>query len=251
MGPIAAIRRSVVAGILAGTFIFPSVAVAERDLQILLVGSSLVRGVKPYLKKLYREEHEIRVKVKGYGPARWELQRHANSPLTAKLIGSQDWDFIFLAQSSTGGLSSSVYPDITKLFDRAAATGAQVGFLMTWFGETEPLYLYDDLRGTEDGTFGYVPLADVLGAKIAPAGWAIREVVVEGNQVRLWRKGVHLRGQGKYLAAATVFAAIEGRSPLGLWAPESWATDEVEYLQALAHDTLVEGASDWNVSVGP
>jgi hypothetical protein len=74
---------------------------------------------------------------------------------------------------------------------------------------------------------------------------------VEGNQVRLWRKGVHLRGQGKYLAAATVFAAIEGRSPLGLWAPESWATDEVEYLQALAHDTLVEGASDWNVSVGP
>jgi hypothetical protein len=226
----------------------PALATELPELRVLLIGSSQVRGVKGSLKKLYKSAG-IKAKIKGHGPARADLDEHATSPRTAKIISRKPWDYVLIAQNSVGVVVSRDVEHAITLRDRAIAAGAQPLLLMTWLDVGAPLEDYElDLKGTPDGNYGYVPLGIGADLTIAPAGWGIYEALLDvattgengttGQVVPLFRKQAHLSRDGKYLAGLIVYATLSQQSPVGLWAPGRLTTPVATYFQQLAHDVM-------------
>ena len=242
----------------AGMLLLTHTAVPSRahagtttKLNILLIGSSLVRGVKTGAKHLYRSIG-VKARIKGSARARWTLADHASSSRTAKIINQRPWDVVLLANASIG-IGAAYYDDATLLYDKIVPTGAAVGFMMTWFAEGTPLGAYDDLVGIAGGDIGYVPIALQLDVPIAPAGWGVRNVVEDNAQsgipLDLWQNSQHLNRAGRYLAAAIVFTTLTHMSPEGSWAPGGLTPNEIDYLQILARDTVLSDPGRWNITV--
>ena len=62
----------------------------ERPEDILILGSSFVRGLKRPLQG-FLESDGSRVKIKMRGPAGWALSKHAARRPTERAIASRDW----------------------------------------------------------------------------------------------------------------------------------------------------------------
>ena len=119
-------------------------------------------------------------------------------------------------------------------------------FFMTWPDEDDPLGAYDDLRGFPGGSYGYVPIAEELGAPLAPVGWAFRQGVLDDPLAPLWKgDGHHGSTEGNYLAACVLYTMIYGTSASGLWHPGSISETRAAYLQQLAADTVFAEPEVW------
>lgn len=227
-------------------------AAAASDVQILLIGSSLVRGIKPTLKKMYRQQG-LRAGIKGAGRAKYTLADHAGSARTASIIASRSWDVVLMGQNSQT-VTTFDLPDVETLENLITADGAASGLLMTWFDQDTPVSEYDLLKGTPDGTTGYVPLAFSLDIPIAPVGWGIRHVLLDieagdpiAQSLDMWKRRAHLGRAGRYLAGAIVYAALTGNSPVGQWTPNRLAGPTADYLQAVAADIVFSDPAEWNL----
>lgn len=220
-------------------------APAPEPQSVLFIGNSFLRGINRHLSKFYRTSGSF-VRVKQVGPNGWTLGRHAGSTRTQKRIDRLPWDVIVL-QEQSDGIDEDRYPDARYLDERAQENGAATMFFMTWRDRGADLEDYESLLGVPDGNEGYLPIANELGASIAPVGWAIRAAVEGGTPYDLWRDGHHLNKGGRYLAACVFWAALTGQTPVGLTHPNSLDPLIANYLQELAAETVLGDLELWNL----
>jgi len=268
--------------LLAGVFCVPQTARAQEK-NILLVGNSLVRGVKRPLVKIFKERG-LDVKVKAAAPGIRDLQWHAASQRTKKIIDGKPnkpaWDIIFLQQKSIGlfdfpppddPTEDDGYQAVRDLYQiiQTNSPGTATALFMTWRERTinPTSALWDQLRDWEFlnpetnvlQTFGYVPIAQELGIPVAPAGWGIRAARMQLSSPPaydlpstddLWKgsKGRHLSTAGQYEAACVLYAVITGESPIGVWGPDRYDDPSfVTALQTVADQTVFSDPSAWNL----
>jgi len=234
------------AALLCATFA-PAPAAAAADVKILLVGSSLVRGIKPTVKKLYKAQG-LKAKIRGHGPPRWTLERHAGSARTANIIRNNRWDYVLLAQNNIGLINTDL-PDVASLHAQIVANGSSAGLLMNWYEPDTDLAVYDWLKGYPGATHGYIPTALALDIPIAPAGWGLRTAVFEGVLTDLWRGRQHLNNLGRYLVGVTVYTTLTKQNPIGAWAPAKFSPDQTAYLQSLVNETVLGNPAQWNITL--
>jgi len=244
----------------------PSPASAQEELDILLMGNSLVRGVKSPLEKMLRAAG-YDVKIKAAAPGIRDLQYHADSPRSEKIITAKQWDFVFLQQKSIGltetdGGYDAVRTLVSKISN--ADQDAVIMMLMTWRERDVPWQstLWNQLiewqHPTTGDTWGYLPIAEELQIGVAPGGWAVREARrgfgdVTEPPVDLWKggKGRHLSDVGGYLLACVLYTTITGNSPMDAYAPERIGSSMVEYLKGIAHDVVLTNPAAWNLNLPP
>jgi hypothetical protein len=216
---------------------------------VLFLGNSFQRGIKGPLGKMLRENADTRTKIKSSSPTGWTLFHHNASSRTTKRLDQRPWDWVVL-QEQSDGIDDERYPDARDLEEKLTNRGFNTMFFMTWRDRGDPLEDYDSLRGVIGGSEGYVPIADELGAPIAPVGWAVRNAAEDGTPYDLWsRDGHHLSKAGRYLAACVLYAVFTGETPVGNFSPNRFVSDgSAAYLQQMAHDTVFTAPEDWFLS---
>jgi hypothetical protein len=233
------------------------------DLKILLVGNSLVRGVKRPLITIFKAQNVV-VRIKAAAPGIRDLQWHAESPNTKKIIASEAWDFVFLQQKSLGLAAADggyqAVADLLNIIIHDRPQGSPIPettLFMTWKDRDTAWnsLAWDNLKGNPGDDYGYVPIALDLGIGVAPVGWSVREArrqLGEPPSVDLWKggKGHHLSTPGQYLAACVVYAVVTGQSPIGIWWPDRFGQQMSEFLQQVADQVVFTDPSAWNLPSG-
>jgi hypothetical protein len=246
-GRIRGRARCVAAATMLALLALPSLSRAQLEPDhVLLMGNSFMRGVGSPLRKLFDENRGVRLRVVTSARSGYTLAAHLASSKTSRNLYRYDWDWV-VAQEQSDGIDEDRYPYARTLDALVALAGSRLMFFMTWRDRGDPLADFDSLRGVVGGTEGYVPIAEELGAPIAPVGWAVREGVRLNVPVDFWsRDGHHLSKQGRYLAACVLYAALTGESPVGGWAPGKYLEDgSAALLQQLAADTVLATPEDW------
>lgn len=115
--------------------------------------------------------------------------------------------------------------------------GAETVFFMTWPRSSK------DWSTIEDVVEAHRQLSLELDARVAPAALAFERARAERPDLTLIDEdGVHATWEGAYLAAATVYATLYGRSPEGLDFVNGVEPETAGFLQRVAWQTV----QDWN-----
>ncbi|HYB99080.1 MAG TPA: hypothetical protein VEC57_08070 [Candidatus Limnocylindrales bacterium] len=237
-----AMRRLVVAVTILATLAAGDAHAAK----ILLIGNSFTTGIKPYLISLIRSSgRDATVVVRAADG--WTVADHVASAKTLAKINSKAWDAVVVQEQSLGEFHVR-YPAARAIDAQIAAVGAQTVFMMTWRDRGAPLVSYDALRGAPGEDVGYVPIAYELDAPIAPVGWVYREQILNDPDVELWGSdGHHSNERGRYLAALSVYCAVFGESPVGLWAPAAFSPAQNESDQRLVEKVALSDPGEWMI----
>jgi hypothetical protein len=197
---------------------------AQPTIKILIIGNEMSNGIAANVKDLYEATGRTATVV-DRTLSGWTLQNHYDSATTRNKITSDDWDFILLQEEGTGIAETMVVGGVTQhRYDSVrdlkayidANTDAETALLMTWRNKGVALSTYDSLRGTVGGTVGYVPIAHELGIRVVPVGWTFRNLVAANSSVDLWASNNYLaNGDGKYVAALTVYSALSAETVVG------------------------------------
>jgi hypothetical protein len=217
----------------------------SRD-RILLVGNSFSRGLKSQLRDLARSALRD-VSVSASARNGYTLELHSTSRASLRRLRGVEWHSVVL-QEQSDGIDEDRYPFARALDAEVEALGARTVFFMTWPDEDDEPEEFDKLRGVPGGTEGYVPIAFELDAALAPVGWVFRELLAGDPQADVWdQDGHHASERGRYLAALTLYAAIFGESPVGLWAHPRLPPDQVLADQQLVESVVLAHPDDWNL----
>lgn len=101
-------------------------------------------------------------------------------------------------------------------------------------------------------TENYLQLADLIGAEVAPAGEAWREVITNYPQINLFAAdGSHPSLAGTYLSACVFYTSLFHESAAGGWIPSGLASSTAQQLQAVADQLVVGAWANWNIDVQP
>ena len=250
-----------------------------QDQQLLFLGNSYTAGndlaalVQGWLQAGVPAWAEVAVERSA--PGGYRLPQHladaqGANPQVADWLspGSVPWDTVILQdQSQVPGFYSTT-PSWQESRDAAAAlhqiigaSGADTMLFLTWgrrTGDDTNPTIFGDFPAMQDRlTAGYLAFAegaaDVRPVFIAPVGEAWRLVhdalVADGeipasDGTAFWdlyvNDGSHPSASGSYLTAAVIFAALTGRSPVGLSAPPESVDDALATtLQRAAHDAVL------------
>ncbi len=255
----------------------PAVA---QDQHVLFLGNSYTAGndlasiVDSWLEAGVTAWPDVRVERNT--PGGYRLPQHladaqgANGQVAAWLTpGAEPWNTVILQdQSQVPGFYSTtpVWVDsrdaAIELHSIVGATGADTMLFLTWgrrVGDDTNPQLFSDFATMQDRlTDGYLAYATAAATPerpvfIAPVGEAFRLVhdgiVADGQDPTeagslFWDlyvgDGSHPSEVGSYLAAAVFYAALTGRSPVGIEAPPfSVDGERQEVLQQAAHDAVM------------
>ena len=133
-----------------------------------------------------------------------------------------------------------VHPELQKVFHdtarKHAATlvkaGVQPMLFMSWAYKDKP----DMIDGLAEQ---YTLAGNVNGALVIPAGLAFARVVARQPELELYEADKrHPSLAGTYLAAATVYATLYGRSPVGNSYTAGLSAETATLLQTAAWDTV-------------
>ena len=154
----------------------------------------------------------------------------------ARGIGDGDFDAVVLQGWLAGASTASVEPFLehARLFDEVITdAGARTVLFMTWPRD------HGDWSTLDDAVAAHRRLERELGAVVAPAAMAIERARAERPDLPLIDPdGIHATWEGAYLAAATVYATLFGRSPEGLDYDFGVDPETAAYLQRVAAETL-------------
>lgn len=231
----------------------PARSEPQPEFGILLVGSSLVRGVRRPLQSIF-ESRGIDARVRASAPALATLAYHAGSTRTDALIRQRPWDVVLLQENGDGMAEGLSYMAARQLYGKIGPTSARAMFFMTWRERdvAPSSEAWNQLKGQPGESVGYVPIAHELGVGVTPVGWAVRQARInlgESPSVDLWKgvKGRHLSRPGQYLAACVVFAAVTGSSPRGVWTPRWMSSEIADFFQSVALDIVMNDLPTWNL----
>ena len=175
------------------------------------------------------------------GLARWKggvtLEYHWNNGAPDH-IRQGDFDTVVLQGFLPGAKNESIEPFLkhARLLDGVIAdSGAETVFFMTWpRGQ-------GDWSTIDDVVTAHRLIADELGAPVAPAALAFERVRAERPDIVLIEDDLtHATWDGAYLAAATVYATLFERSPVGLAYDFGVDAETAAFLQRIAWETVQE-----------
>lgn len=128
---------------------------------------------------------------------------------------------------------SKTFNDYAKVYaDKVRGHGAQPVFFMSWAYADKP-------EMAEQLAEAYVKAANDNAAFVVPAGLAFKRSIAARPDIDLYSPDKrHPSLAGTYLGAATVYAALMDKSPVGLAYTAGLAPDIAAHLQQTAQDTV-------------
>ncbi len=234
----------------------PGCEPGARCVRVLFLGNSYtaVNDLPDTLARLAWAGGD-RMEVAAQAPGGWSLLDHLSSPGTAALIATSRWDFVVLQEQSEIPAveqlrQTAMYPAVRRLATVVRGTGAAPLLFVTWAHQTgwpqNGLPDFATMQAAIDD--GYRAIAGELHLAMAPVGPAWLQLVAHQSSPDLWQgDGSHPTGKGTYLAACVFYAAIFGRSPVGLgWHP--WISDgDATLAQRVAATTVLDDRSEWGL----
>jgi hypothetical protein len=165
------------------------------------------------------------------------LEQHWNDAAELHSIATGHWDYVVLQdQSQSPVINAAEFRRYATLFDHAITkSGAKTVLLMTW---QRPDSAAEGVT-TPNLAAAYRAVGADLGAKVAPAGEAFADALIERPDLVLYNSDGHPTVAGTYLAACVVYDTILGRNPVGIaYADPSIAPDLRTFLQGVAGQSL-------------
>jgi len=249
-------KKPFLAGILAllmvGATVAPNLAAASchesgRAVAVLILGNSFSKRVKNPLRTMFCEAG-YRAEVRSITPSGATLGDHLASTRTRAVVRSGEWDYVVLQEQSLGIWGDRI--EHARALDQLASeSGAQTLLLMTWLNRGRVASAYNKLLGEPGGDFGYVAAASSIGTRVAPVGWAFRQIVVDGNPLELWGPdGHHPSKLGQLLAAKVLAHMILSDFADGSGTLPALRVSEAEdaYLDSVAQEVLETGPYGWD-----
>jgi hypothetical protein len=169
-----------------------------------------------------------------------EYHYHNGAP---ERIRDGDYDVVVLQGYLPGSLTRTAEPFLEYarlLNEEVEASGARTIFYMTW---PQGRFDWADL---DDFVAAHRQISAELGAPVAPVGVAMAKAEAERPDLTLIEEDeIHASWEGAYLAAATIYATLFGKSPEGLPYTFGVSDEDAAFLQRIAWETVTE----WQVGV--
>jgi len=198
-------------------------------------------------------------------PGGYTFQLHSTNATTLAKINAQKWDYVVLQEQSQlpsfppSQVAVECYPYARKLDSLIHLNNpcTKVVFYMTWgrkYGDASNCANYPVIC-TYDGMQGrlrqsYLEMADNNEAVVAPAGMAWKASRAADSTLNLWSSdNSHPSLEGSYLTACTFYATIFQKTPVGLPPSGTLAPATATFLQNIAHNTVFDSLSNWNINV--
>ena len=230
------------------------------------MGSSLIRGVKSNLENMLEAqgiEADIRVLAPSLRTLAWhDASKRSMSFLSGK--NAEAWDYVILQENGgvqqypPGMTNATSYQALRNLHEKITATGAKTLVFMVWQDRSiTPRSPAGDarwqiLKGDPTGNVGNVPIAFELNIGVIPVGWGVRAARMEEGEYMdemLYNGGMghHLSPLGRYLGACATYAAILGKSPVGLASPGKLSAADASFVQSVAKNVVIDNQATWNL----
>lgn len=218
-----------------------------RTVSVLILGNSLSKRIKNPLRTMFCDAG-YRAEVRSITPSGATLGDHLASTRTRAMLRSGSWDYVVLQEQSIGIFGERI--EHARALDQLAAeNGAQTLLLMTWLNRGRVASAYGKLLGEPDGDFGYVAAACSIGTRVAPVGWAFRQIVLDGSPLNLWGPDDHHPSKLGQLLAAKVLASMIlsdfTGGPGALPALDVTDADDA-YLDSVAQEVLENAPYGWD-----
>lgn len=159
--------------------------------------------------------------------------------LTAMLTQNK-WDVVVLQGNSSEALPEDKarvesFRESARRYDKEVrAAGGRIAFFMTWAYQDKPAMITPVQEA-------YESIGNELGALVVPVGLAFTRAIKERPGLTLHVKDKqHPALAGTYLAAATFYAALYGKSPVGSPYTADLDPETAKFLQGVAWDTVKE-----------
>ena len=204
---------------------------ANKTISVLLVGNSLMGGVKSKIETLltcggYTPDIGIS------NPGGYWLYQHNENTTTLNLI-AQGYDLVLL-QEQSGGIGSHIEPygTIASLKSKIEAAGSVMRFYQTWaFSSRNPVV-------TDDILTRYEIIGNYFSAPVIHIGRAwdyFYTSYSESPPFSLFSDSVHANDYGQSLITYVLYAYLTGESPVYL-SSLSLNDDDALILQTFAWD---------------
>lgn len=154
------------------------------------------------------------------------------------IVSARKWDVVVLQGMSTEPMASDRaraegFKESARQYDKLIrASGARTAFFMTWAYQDKP-------EMTEPLATGYEGIGNELGALVVPVGLAFeRSIKARPGLILHFKDKEHPSMAGTYLAAATFYAALYGKTPVGNAHTADLDAETVAFLQGIAWETV-------------
>lgn len=193
----------------AGGRVLTNETAAPGAVRVLFIGNSLTYwNEMPWLVEKISAEGSPKLTTSFVGGSGMSLRQQWQMGKAVRAIRERPWDYVVLqGQSSEPETNREEFARYGRLLDaEIKKRGAKTVFFLTWAN-----------RGEAQGPISerYLALAKELGARVAPVGIAWQDLQVKGRDL-YDGIGVHSNLQGSYLSACVFYAALTGKSPVGL-----------------------------------
>ena len=203
----------------------------RTKVSVLMVGNSLLGGVKGHLSTLL-DEGGYAPEIDVSNPGGYFLHQHNEyAPTLAKIKHSYN---IVLLQEQSGSIGRHVapYPTIRALEPKINASGGSMGFYQTW------AFSNRDSKATEDIPEKYEALGEAFDAPVINIGraWTLFYETYPQRPFELFSDKVHSSQHGKCLISYVLYAYLTGENPVGM-SLLSIGSADAEILQDIAWKT--------------
>lgn len=183
------------------------------------------------------------------------LAGHAATGDARKLLRTKTWNVVVLQDQSQApavesGRHTEMYPAATTLAREARAVHALPLFFLTWAHAAgwpeQGLLTYAQMQSAID--VGYLTIAHLLKAPIAPVGVAWSTALQSRPRLGLWADdGSHPAIAGTYLAACVLYAAIFRTTPEGIAYHDGLSANVASRLQRVAGTVVLRDPRLWGL----
>ena len=217
-------------------------AQAEEDVRVLWIGNSLVyyNDLPKMVAELAKAGGQRSLANEQETPGGCTLEKHWTDGKALKKLAAHKWDFVVLQEQSQKPLTNP-----KPMFEYAKKFDAEVRKQ----GGKTLLYLPFPLAKAPENqaklTKLHEDLAAELKARVVPVGPAWAKAQAEPTPPNLFNNdGVHPNRAGTYLAACAFYAAIYGKSPVGLPGKIGGLSDkEAQQFQAIAWQVVKDASA--------
>jgi hypothetical protein len=238
---LAAKRRSILLIAVLAVLLSICIAVAKtatrKHIDVLFIGNSYTffNEMPSVLEQLSASANNAtHVRCSMIAPGGATLEMHWNDPKIRQTLKGRKWNFVVLQEQSMRPIENperfGLYGGL--LADEIKSTGAKALLYMTWSRKSAP-------KQQDTITKAYRTVGLENGCIVVPVGEAWRAVREENPEIELFANdGSHPTPAGSYLAACVFYAAITGKTPLGLPRTVDVKPEDASHLQAAARDAL-------------
>lgn len=238
------------------TIVFLYQAFSQDSISVLWIGNSYTYvNDLPTMTSLLATSLGDEISFDSKTNGGYTFANQAADPLTYTKIKSKPWDYVILqAQSQepsfpTSQVNSGTLPYAEQLADSVYANRfcSQVHYYMTWGRQNgdaqwDSINSFNKMNGRLRDA--YLRFMDSTEASVSPVGSAWKYVRDHYPAINLYQAdGSHPSVEGSYLAAATFYASMFRKSPVGASYISSLSQSTATILQEVAALTVMDSLS--------